>query len=228
MYLGLSRRGSFFPQAAGGGGGIALVAHTAAGSTDGVNVTTPAIDTTGSTLIVIQIAQHDAHHGTLSDSKGNTWTALTDVTGAFTIDAKLYYCTNPTVGSGHTFTITGASGTLPAIAVAAFSGTKTASTPYESDTVNGSGAGTSRQPGSLTPSVAKSLVVCGLPVGTAATGIGVDSGMTLLDTVLGNSNHYGIALAYLVQAGAGTAINPTWSWTTTSESTANMAAFSPP
>lgn len=69
--------------------------------------TTGSINTTGAVLIVISVLQSNAvAAATVSDSKSNTWTALTaHNTGG--IYSRIYYCLNPVVGSGHTFTIAG-------------------------------------------------------------------------------------------------------------------------
>ena len=53
-----------------------LVSNTAASGTDS-SVTTTAINTTGASLLVLGIAVDGAATPTISDSKGNTWTALT-------------------------------------------------------------------------------------------------------------------------------------------------------
>ena len=87
-----------------------LIAHAIVGSSTGNNATTSAIDTTGATLLVALIVT-DTGGGTMSDSKGNTWTALTAHSGGTTVTGQLFYVSNPTVGSGHTFTPTISSAT---------------------------------------------------------------------------------------------------------------------
>ena len=97
---------------------------------------------------------------TVSDSKGNTWTGLTSRVGAGAAQ-RLYYCLAPTVGTGHTFTVSGTS-TAATIHVYAFFGVSS----YHSE----SGATGSASPlasGSLTPSANGALVFTGRSGGTA-------------------------------------------------------------
>jgi hypothetical protein len=179
---------------------IALVASTSAGSTNGGNsVTTGAINTAGANLIVVSVSGAPS---TLSDSKGNTWTALTTYGGVIT----LYYCVNPTVGTGHTFTEGGAT-TFAAISVMAFSGVSPSS-PLDQQNGNGT-VTTSIQPGSVSPSQNNELIVTGLLMGPGTASI--DSGFnTPIQTAFNGGNAYGTAMSYLVQTTAG-AVNPTWS-----------------
>lgn len=100
-----------------------LLAHTAKPSLDANAVTTDAIDTTGATLLVVILSDH-AGTSPVSDSKGNTWTALTaqaavDVGGGIGGAVRLHYVINPIVGTGHTFT-GGSPASGPAIAIQAW------------------------------------------------------------------------------------------------------------
>ena len=85
---------------------MALIAHTSAGG--GAGGTSGAVDTTGATFLVA-VGVADSGTPSITDSKGNTWTPLTQVGGSFPTyhQCRLYYVTNPTVGSGHTFTVAG-------------------------------------------------------------------------------------------------------------------------
>ncbi len=191
---------------------IALVtgAHTATNTT-----TSPAIDTTGATLIVIA-AEEDTGSGRTwtapSDNKSNTFLPLTATTLAGSgNDVRLYYCANPTVGSGHTFTNNmtefSTQGFFSCISVAAFSGVAT-TTPLDQETAHQTGGGPfSVQPGSVTPSEDNELIVTGAAIDTSKT-YTINGGYTILDvgTATGNNT---IWLAYLVQTSAA-ATNPTW------------------
>ena len=195
-----------------------LVAHTKA---SGANTfTTPAINTTGAGLLVVFVAWYDVRPKVLGDSFGNSWTKLTefvrnDVGGVF------YYCAAPTVGSGHTFTLTG-SGIYGSMAVLAFSGAD--SSPF--DAQNGSnGTGSSLATGSVSPSVDGELVVAGLGSNSPDT-VGIDSGFAISDQVGWCSSYFGAAAAYLVQTAKG-AVNPTWSWTNSADAAAAIACFKP-
>lgn len=190
------------------------------GSTGGAST---AIDTTGANLIVLSVSSYAGGTGlTVSDSKGNTWTPLTQKSGV-NARCRLYYCASPVVGTGHTFSVTG-TGIYPAFDALAFSGA--AASPF--DVENGATASgvTSVQPGSVMPSANGELIVTGMcSDGTFASGPSVDSGFTL-DAWLGYtaSVNMGGGGAYLVQTTAA-AVNPTWSWSTARGAVAVVAAF---
>lgn len=207
---------------------IALVAHTAAiGAPNGQ--TTSAINTTGATLLIVSISRNAGSTAVVSDSKGNTWTQLTSINGTNNNCVIYYAISNPaTVGSGHTFTVTG-TGIFSPIAAAAFSGTNAVS-PF--DVQNGHNAGMSAtvQPGSITPSVNNCLIVCAQSnsnPGVSATGT-INSGYTLLDYIaFAPGAYYSVGLAYLIQTTA-TATNPTWTLNATPpENLSAIASFKP-
>jgi hypothetical protein len=195
-----------------------LIAHT---KESGVNTfTTPAIDTTGANLLVVFVVRHYGFSPTFSDSKGNSWTKLSDNattggTGAF------FYCFNPTVGSGHTFTLTGTS--YGDIAVQAWSGA--VSSPFDVEHVSNT-TGTSLATGSVSPNVDGELIVAGLSINVTNT-YNIDSSFTISDQIpFSSGSYYGIAAAYLVQTTKG-AVNPTWSWTNSAAAAAAIACFKP-
>jgi hypothetical protein len=107
---------------------------------------TSGIDTTGATLIVVAISRFNI--ATLSDSKGNSWSQGN-------VRSELYYCINPTVGSGHTFTYA-ASIAAPAISVACYSGSDPV---FDQTNVAKSAAVSALATGSVTPTVNNSLLV---------------------------------------------------------------------
>lgn len=197
-------------------------------SADTNSVTSGAIDTTGAHLLVVLSSSFEsATEPTLTDSKSNTWVALTPQPMTASARARLYYCANPTVGSGHTFTLTG-TGTYCSILVAAwveaagatFDPTKESGTTFTGtpDTV---------QPGSITPSVNDCLVLTGGAYAGPAGAI-VDSGFTIIDDEPASGGVcFGACLAYKVQTTAA-AVNPTWTCTATWASGGIvMAAFKP-
>lgn len=186
---------------------IALVAHAAASSLTGTGVSTGAIDTSGASLIVIATALF-ATSVIPGDSKSNTWTPLNSYLGSFGA-VRLWYCSNPTVGHGHTFAVFGVDPNYPAIAVAAFSGVVV---PGPFDVQNGHFTGdTSGQPGSITPGQNNELLITAV---FARNGVpsSIDSGFTVTDLVNFSSGGLGIGMAYLVETSA-TAKNPTWTGT---------------
>jgi hypothetical protein len=195
----------------------------------GAATTSAAIDTTSATIIVIGVEYYQASGGppTLSDSKANTWTQLTVQTGASS-KVSLYYSLNPTVGSGHTFTLTNAfAGFYGTGQVLAFSGSATPGFTggQQSGTV---GSGATVQPGSITPGTTNNLVVTAL--GTGYNGVySVSAPFSLTDQQQQGASTLGGATAWLSQSAA-TAVNPTWTATGTAspvDNNAVMAVFHP-
>jgi hypothetical protein len=91
------------------------------GSSEWSSITTSSIDTTGATLLVVTIHHYAPNAPSLSDNKSNTW-SLAHNQGAGNERTRIYYCFNPTVGSGHTFSNTGTLN-YASMSVLAFSGT---------------------------------------------------------------------------------------------------------
>jgi hypothetical protein len=107
-----------------------LVASTIVASTDKNDATTSAINTTGATALFVWLACSKSTTSTVTDSKGNTWTALTKNSASILVGLQLWYCTTtPTVGTGHTFTSSTVTNSYPALAVQAFSGVANGATP---------------------------------------------------------------------------------------------------
>lgn len=163
----------------------------------GTNGTTDAIDTTGADLLVVHVGHGTGGDGTITDSKSNTWTALTTQGG----ESTLWYCLNPTVGTGHTFTVTG--GSFPSISVAAFSGECT----YDQES-----GGTDNQPGAITPAANGALLISGFAHQQTSFGVvAVNSGFAIAaEFTYSAGGRIGSALAYFEQATAAS-IQPTWS-----------------
>lgn len=202
----------------------AFISGNTKGSTGGNAVTSDAIDTTGANLLVVSVSAYSVTPGSITDSKGNTWTALTASTST-TSRERLFYCVPTSVGSGHTFTYS-QSGTFPVIGVRAFSGAH--ATPLDQQAAGGStGSGTSLQPGSLTPPGDGYLFVSGIIHGeTGGTALLINSGFTSVGVNYSSSNNIAGGMGYLIQTSAA-AVNPTWSWTSTQRAAAVMATFVP-
>lgn len=195
---------------------IAYIASTiATGNSSGG--TTSAIDTTGANLIVLAVSYFSAT--TISDSYGNTWTALSPSTAAGGNPVEqLFYCPLPIVGSGHTFTAL----SYPAIYVLAVSGAS--ATPL--DQQNGAtGSATSLQPGSITPTQNGCLIVTGIGGNPFASG-SISGAFSALTADLTPGVNEGGGGAYEMQPTA-VAVNPTWSWTGSGSSAAVIASFLP-
>ncbi len=187
---------------------MALIAHTAAGSTTGSNVTTPSINTTGATLLVGAMAYYTTNGATFSDSAGNAWTYLpsTGEAGAGSGSAAIVYCSSPITNAAHTFTASSSAG-YPSIAVQAWSATNSAiTTPVRA-------AASGLSPGSGTPAYTNEILVTMAGTGAAGT-FSVDAGFTITDQIAYASGAcYGVGFAYLVQTSAVTE-SPAWSGVT--------------
>jgi hypothetical protein len=183
---------------------MALIAKTSA-SGNGVTVTTTAIDTTGANAIILAISAGGGTGSTPTDSKGNTYVGLTQYqNGSF---VQIWYCQNPTVGSGHTFTENAGGGSFPAIAVMAWSDMSVSSL-YDGQE-NGAG-GTSGATGSITPTVDNCLIVSALTMQDTVDSFAINNGFTVQEHIpLIGGVSYGIGLATLEQ-GAAAAISATW------------------
>lgn len=189
---------------------FSLVASAKANGASGG--TTSAIDTTGAKLLVIEAGFSGAV--TISDSNGNTWTAGT-LYNATTPNVQFFYCVNPVVGAGHTFTIAASVGS---IVVSAWNATNTPS--LDSQSVAGAVTGTQSRIGnaSFTPVSDGCLVIGGasFPNPGFTSGFAAGTGWTLIDVnnyVSGTS--FGSSQVYKVQSTA-TAIPTTEkpaSWT---------------
>jgi hypothetical protein len=192
-------------------GAISLVAHTSAVTANGTNVTTTAINTTGANFIVVA-ASASANTGTVTDSNGNTWTALTQYgPSGHGAGMRLFYCYNPTVSSAQTFTFSDTTIDYPTIAVAAWSGAAASPFDAQNGSTAASGAGT-YETGSITPSANGELLISAIGESSTSPDT-IDSSFTVIE----HQNHlgdgslagFGISLGYLVQATAAS-VNPSW------------------
>lgn len=202
---------------------------TGVGMADGDPVTA-AINSSGATLLVaVHACYGDPTWATVSDSKGNTWTALTPY--VYWTGIRIWYCLNPTsVGSSHTATVVDGAG-YDSLALMAFGG----ESAIAFDVENGFGKttdGTTIQPGSVTPSVDNCLLVTGVtftnyPSYTAPT---VNSSFTRSGHIHQTSGGGSIGVGYKIQTTAG-AENPTWTHSTANYTgqydSASIAVFKP-
>jgi hypothetical protein len=200
---------------------MSLIASTAKGSTDGIAVTTDAIDTTGAGFIAICRSNY-VDSLTPTDSYSNTWTglgALNTLNGGV---VEWFYCLSPVVGAGHTFTLTGSPSTRkPTLNVLAFGGSCT----VDSDSGDYGSAATSVDPSSpITPAQADSLLLSAVIVENTDT-LSVDAAFTKVNQVNYDASfHMGAAVAYEIQMAA-TSRQPAWSWTTATHTATHFAVF---
>ena len=203
---------------------IALVASTHIENT----ATSPAINTTGATLLVVLGINYNDVTAATSDSKGNTWHLLTKYgdggpSGILWIAYAYDHGGSAlSVGSGHTFTIV--QGNYPSLAVLAFSGTDTTSAVYQASSDKGvySSAGTTIQPGSVTPAAAGDLIVTGWCSGDSSNSNPTVDLSFVRDQVIYDGSSMDGAVAHLITTTTD-AKNPTW--TSGTNKVANIAVF---
>ncbi len=198
---------------------IALIASANQASVNGSSATTGAINTTGANLLAVHVANYGGSGaGTLTDSKGNTWTPGTPQNGGNARSRWYYAAGSITVGSGHTFTITA---DFAALEVFAFSGAD--ASPFDQESGN-LVSGTSFQPGSLTPSDDDCLVVIGVAV-TANETIAINGSFsTPVTNAFTPGQNLGGSASYWIQTTA-TAANPTWTFGNSLEASTTMIVF---
>jgi hypothetical protein len=171
--------------------------------------TSVGFNTTGASLLILNIGWYAL--GTLSgvsDSKSNTWTALTLRTVSNS-SCRIYYAKNPTVGTAHTFTVSG-SNFYPGVVSLILSG---AGTVIPFDQESGSTGASPRTPGSITPSYDNSILVSTWSCADSGAGsIAVDSGFTQVNLAFSFGTQVATSLGYKIQT-AKAAANPSWSWT---------------
>lgn len=206
----------------GGGSPITLLVHNAtAGSAN--TVTSGVLDTTGSNFIVVVVmGVFQAATPSMSDNKGNTYTAVSLAgcptgAGASGAQVQMYYVYAPTVGTGHTVTFS-QTGAFGSINVLAFSGTVGSTIDQQSCAANIGVGNTSQQGGSVTPGHNNEVLISGLSA-FPVTAISVSSPFTISD-INGTSG----ASAYQIQTTA-TAQNPTWNWTSVTQGYVLNATF---
>ncbi len=186
-----------------------IIAHRADALGANGGTTGTAIDSSGANLIVLAIAT-DAGvtlvSGDVSDSKGNTYT-LVGATYGTTVRTHTFYKAAPTVGSGHTFTVTKTS-SFAALASIAASGAH--ATPLDLEDGANSANSPIQPTTGITPSQANCLVTSAWGESTVGGAVTGPSGYSTPDTVdtSGGSN-FGVGFAYLIQTSA-TFTQPQW------------------
>lgn len=200
---------------------MALIANTYAAGVNGG--TTPSVNTTGATFLVVSTSEFTGGTVTVSDSKSNTWSSSIASGTDSSPDTTIWYVANPTVGTGHTFTVSGTS-SYATICVQAHSEVVTTSPFDVSNSTFGFSSSSPYSASSITPSADGYLVIAafGHNVGSAVT---VGSSMTITDDrPLVGGTSFGNTLAYLYQTTAA-AINPAFSFTGTTNCSSVVAAF---
>lgn len=202
--------------------------HIAAGSSNTTSVTSGSVDTSNCTLLFACVASAATTLGTFFDSKSNTWTALTQQQGGGVtgVIVRSFYAANPTVGTGHTFSVASIAGTFPSLAVVGFTGVAALS-PL--DAQNGVSNGTfpqvdtSQAVGSITPSAATNVMTACMAWNNAVTVVSIGSSYNITDTLTNDGNHFAISMAYKLSPSG--AQNPSFAWTTADSPGGTHASF---
>lgn len=175
-------------------------------STSSNGFTSKSVDTTGANFIVVELSEtNGAAHGAITDSKGNTWTEVaSDSAGR---RSSLWYAFNATVGTGHTFSVSGTAN-FPSIAWIWYSGLLTTD-PFDTSDTDGSGLDALIDNISLTPSVDNCLVIAGGSSAASPNPATVSGGFTVVQTKI--TTDFGseqVTICELIQT-AKTAASPT-------------------
>lgn len=188
------------------------------GSGEGVG-TTSAHDSTGANFSVI-IAAYDSG-ATITDSKGNVHTPA-DVHDPGTGDSysRIYYCSNPIVGPGHTASLSIGYGW---IALLTFD--NVGATTLEAQNGASVNPNTTLSTGNVHPLGDNRLIIAALCLGGAAANPTINSGFTLGPwRSAASGSAYGGGAAYLQQT-TGADVNPAWSWGNSSRCSGGIAVF---
>jgi hypothetical protein len=190
-------------------------------SIPGPPVTDP-LDSTGADLIVLMTVNAGFLPDIdIVDTYSNIWTLWDEQLSFDTLPTKLWYCSRPVTGPGHTFATT-----QPISAIGVILAAGSDNEP-EGNCVGASSSGTddvtSIRPGVVHPAFDGALLVaCLANISDRAQAI--DSGYTIL-TARGDGST-AFAIAWLAQ-GSAAPENPTFSWTTPEQAGAMGAAFYP-
>jgi hypothetical protein len=191
--------------------------------------TSGSIDTTGADTLFGCVSRLAGDTPTFSDSKSNTWTSIraqADTGGGGLVATEFYRSGTPaTVGTGHTFSLSG--GTFAAVAVTAFAGGATSSIDDQENSTGGGGGATTISTGSITPGVANTIVISCVVTSDGADPSVINGGFTIATRIAAGGANFGAGVAYLVQTTA-TAANPQWTFTSgATYAAATIASFKP-
>jgi hypothetical protein len=199
---------------------MAISYLTASYAASNTSATTTAINTTGASLIVIGIgSQITAGSPSVSDSAGNTWTFGVRYTLSGWQSQWVYYCANPIISTGHTFSFS--YGTATDMIVAAFSGTATASVLESSNGYSSTALTQVTQPGAITTTQGNEMLITFIywnNVGAPS----ISSDFTLISSFSINAAY---GAAYKITSSATGSYNPTWSTSAVNSVATSISAF---
>lgn len=171
------------------------------------------MDSSGANLCTIGSGDWDAYTDptTVSDTKSNTYAELPGQSVHDSLlgqQSRLFYCPNPTVGSGHQITIT-RSNLYGSASFEFFSGVAEL---YPLEAYGGAALGfgnSAIQPGPMSPLQDGSLIFTS--VCSPSPGVAIDESFSPPIYVVPTVDSYGEASAYLIQPIAAS-VNPTWTY----------------
>lgn len=173
-----------------------LVGSAQAGGPSSATVT---LNTTGATLLVAWTATEGADPTALTDSHNNSWQALPVSSNGIHSHGRFFYAFSPTVGPGHTFTLTGE---YPAIAVSAWSGTVTAAAVYVGDKGAANNYTESLSTAAPTPTGNPLYVAGWASDNNFSQGLNINQGFTIGGSVTSGANSELLSFAYLIGPGS--------------------------
>ena len=208
-----------------------LVAHTLSeniGSSPS-SITSSAINTSTSTLLIVSGYNFSNVAMTVTDSKSNSWVSLPQFGASGAAGGVIvFYCASPVVGAGHTFTITG--GTYVGVAVAAFSGiTVTRAVGVGPMLVAAASTGTIGNVNTASTTIqtvplsgpAGSLLYSSIVIGNGVQTLSVNSGFTIIDQATGSME---LSHAWVQAADSGD-YSPTWSSSDSTNKCSSLSSF---
>ncbi len=187
-----------------------LLASGSAASSNTTSATTSSIDTAqsgGANLLVANVTGYQSNPPSISDSKSNSWTALTAHSLSAGPQTRIYYCINPITDAAHTFMASDTNPCYPTIEVQAWQ--FDLNPAFQTQNGATATAASTLQPGAVVPDDDDALLI------NAMAGFaGAASSMSISDGVISNqhdtsANNFGSAMAYYVQPTAAS-INSTW------------------
>lgn len=181
---------------------IQYLSGSAKGSPNAQTVDFDSLDTTGATFGALCTASFG--NLTLEDSRGGTWTEQR-VQGPGS-EVRFWTRSGGSFGPNTTVRITNNGTKYPSGVIAFYKGVSTPGAP-----VSANAAGTTLQPGSVTPGGANSLLLTCLAMGNPHGEVSINSNYQIRG-VIGYQDgiRTGIALADLIQIGTATAQAPIW------------------
>lgn len=191
---------------------IARVGTANCAGNNSSGATTTAQDGSAANLYKAGISYASGTSPTVTVSTGDTVSAGTARAGVFAT-ARIYTVENATPSATITGTVNGTA-IFSSICLYAYSGAASSSVV---DQINGNtaGAGTSVTTGSVTPGQNSELIFSVLAIEASISNIAIDSGLTTPAFLnYSGGNYEGVAASDLVQTTA-TAVNASWSWTST-------------